>query len=423
MTELRQVPLPPGTAEPDPETLDATRRKVRELLDRSDAFGRLPADERREIAHQMVRIGTYIANPEGLLRQSAPDVPSAPMAQAQARPSEGGVRDAANRASSNQGFAGEDFVGGAMRDGTQQFGELVGKVDFPAFVGGLIENVFQAIVTSSIQQMRAYAEMLKSVSQSVDDFARENISENNARDWLVDTYPDVFDIETPEGDDMTEGTPQPKLVTKGEDSEARLASISRDMMLPKPVTEIEDAEAEAALVRGARLSMAKSRMQLLASMVMLGINRIVVTDGSIRAKVVFGMRASDVARRKSSASLYDKQSSSNTNVSAMGFGFLGIGGGSVNVNKQSHMTTVGSSLDENSTSQAELKAQLSGEVRVNFKSDFLPAASLATPEMIAAIQGNAMPQQPARLATPPGASAATPPTSTGSAAAGATPPV
>jgi hypothetical protein len=416
MTELH-APLPSGTAQPAPDTLTVTRGKVRELLERSEAFGELTPEERREIAHQMVRIGSYMADPDGLISQDhANALPK--LARAQSRPSQGGVRDAADRASSNQGFAGDDFVGGAIRDGTQQFGELVGKVDFPKFVGGLIENVYQAIVTSSIQQMRAYAEMLKSVSQSVDDFARENITENNARDWLVDNYPDVFDIEAPSSDDATEGTSQPRLVTKGDESETRLAAISRDMMLPQPLTDISDPESEAALVRGARMSMAKSRMQLLASMVMLGINRIVVTDGSIRAKVVFGMRASDVATRKSSASLYDRQASRNTNVSAVGFGFLGIGGGSVNVNEQSHVTTVGSALDESSTSQAELKAQLSGEVRLNFKSDFLSAEKLATPEMIAAIQGNARPQQPARLAQTPVDSQARP-GSSGSAAAGA----
>lgn len=420
MTELPALQPPSVTPGPVPDTLTVTRSKVRELLERSEAFNELTPQERRDIAHQMVRIGSYMADPDGLLSAEHPTA-SPNLAQQQSRPSAGGVKSAADRASSDPGFAGQDFVGGAMREGTQQFGELVGKVDFPRFVGGLIQNVYQAIVTSSIQQMRAYSEMLKSVSQSVDDFARENISENNARDWLVDTYPDVFAIEAPSPDDAEDGTPQPRLVTRGDDSETRLATISRDMMLPQPLTDISDPESEAALVRGARMSMAKSRMQLLASMVMLGINRIVVTDGSIRAKVVFGMRAEDKAQRTSSASLYDRQSSRNTNVSAVGFGFLGIGGGSVNVNEQSHMTTVGSALDETSTSNAELKANLSGEVRLNFKSDFLAAEKLATPEMIAAIQGNAVPQQPARLAQPP-STAPVPPASSGSAAAGAAAP-
>jgi hypothetical protein len=427
MQQARSQPRPaPEPPVRDQQTLEATRVKVRELLDRSPAFGQLPDDERRNIAHQMVRVASYMANPDGVLKEASDAQQAGPLAQQQARPSERGVRDASRRASGDHGFAGEDFEGGAIRQGTEQFGELVGKVDFPQFVGGLIENVFQAIVTSSIQQMRAYAEMLKSVSQSVDDFARDNITENNARDWLADTYPDLFDVSTSGGDDFGfgggfgegGGEVQPRLVTKGDAPETGLRTVSTDLMLETPITDISEPESEAALVRGARMAMAKSRMQLLASMVVLGINRIVVTDGSIRAKVIFGMRASDVARRRSKASLYDKQTSSNRNVSAVGFGFLGIGGGSVNVNQQSHMTTVGSSLDESSSSQAELKAQLSGDVRVNFKSDFLPAEKLATPEMMAAIQGNARPQQPPRLAQP---APRAPQTGTDTAPAGGTP--
>ena len=43
------------------------------------------------------------------------------------------------------------------------------------------------------------------------------------------------------------------------------------------------------------------------------------------------------------------------------------------------MTTVESSVDENRESKAELKAKLTGEVRVNFKSDYFPMEKLASP--------------------------------------------
>src|SRR4030095_9164956 len=58
-----------------------------------------------------------------------------------------------------------------------------------------------------------------------------------------------------------------------------------------------------------------------------------------------------------------------------------------------HVATVQSSVDETSESKAEVKAKLSGEVRVNFKSDYFPMKKLASPEMIAAIQGNAKPTE------------------------------
>ena len=118
--------------------------------------------------------------------------------------------------------------------------------------------------------------------------------------------------------------------------------------------------------------MARSRQQMLASMVVLGINRIVVTDGAINAKVVFDLKASDQAERKARASLYDAQSSMNRNVSAGGVNFGWGAAGTTNVNEQRHITTVSSAVDESSESKAEVKAKLSGEVRVNFKSRLLP---------------------------------------------------
>jgi hypothetical protein len=56
-----------------------------------------------------------------------------------------------------------------------------------------------------------------------------------------------------------------------------------------------------------------------------------------------------------------------------------------------HVATVQSAVDDTSESKAETKARLSGEVRVNFKSDYFPMEKMASPDMILAIQGNAKP--------------------------------
>ena len=91
------------------------------------------------------------------------------------------------------------------------------------------------------------------------------------------------------------------LAAKGENPEIKLAEISRDLGIIPPITAIDDPQAELKIVTAARLQMAKSRQQMLASMVMLGINRIVITDGSINAKVIFDMRAEDKVKRKYTA--------------------------------------------------------------------------------------------------------------------------
>ncbi|CAD6559588.1 hypothetical protein LMG27952_06905 [Paraburkholderia hiiakae] len=110
---------------------------------------------------------------------------------------------------------------------------------------------------------------------------------------------------------------------------------------------------------------------------MLGINRIVITDGHINAKVVFDMRASDTAGRVSKASLYDLNRDTSTTSASVSTGgwFNPIQAGISTTQTSDHMTTVSATVDDTSESKARVKAQLSGEVRVNFKTGGNPAAS------------------------------------------------
>jgi hypothetical protein len=105
--------------------------------------------------------------------------------------------------------------------------------------------------------------------------------------------------------------------------------------------------------------------------VLMGINRIVVTDGHINAKVVFDMRASDEAKRHAKAEMMDKQADSEG--TSAGTGWLGsIGGGFSASASHDHQTTVTSAVDDTSESKAAVKAQLTGDVRIAFKSETFP---------------------------------------------------
>lgn len=409
---MTDAPSSPGTHDPtrpawlDDETLQAVRPQVRALLEQSPGFRALPVEQQREMAQTMVRVASYMANPQGLAREEL-DPGKAILARAQ-----DSTEDARKKASGKVGtFAGADFKAGATAAGVEQFGNLVQTVDFPTFVGGLIQNVFQAIVNASIEQMEAYGTLLKSVAQTVGDFANDNITEDAARSWMVDRFPGEIGWASREDEDVEEGQrPPPRRITgTSEDGAALAARITRELELAQPLTDLDDPQQEARAVAAARLQLARSRQQLLASMVLLGISRIVVTDGSINAKVVFSMRASDEAVRKARASMRDTTRSSNTNVSGGAAWAPWGAAGTVNVNKQSHMATVSSSVDERSESMAEVKSKLTGEVRVNFKSDFLPMEKMASPGMIAMIQGNATPYNPnPRPATAAPAPAAAP---------------
>jgi hypothetical protein len=382
----------------DQATLQAVRPTVRSVLMGTPAFRKLRPDEQQEIANNMVKVAAYMANPDGLLTHHDTHAAVAPPAVARAQ-AEDPVEATKARLSRAPGQVGKDFRAGGVREGVDQFGALVQKVDFPVFVGGLIKNVFQAIVDSSIQQMHAYGDLLSNVAKTVDEFARDNISENNSRDWLAGKYPDVFDVQVGStSGELAEGAddaqqPTPALTTKSDNPQADLAKVSQDLNMAKPVTDISDAAEENRLVTAARLEMARSRQQLLASMVILGINRIVVTDGHIQAKVIFDMRASDVAARRATASMYDaRKETATSRMNASYGGWYSPIDASVSAeNTSEHVATVGSAVDDTSESKAEVKAKLSGEVRVNFKSDYFPMEKMASPQMIAAIQGRSIP--------------------------------
>ncbi|MET0654408.1 MAG: hypothetical protein ABWY94_02395 [Pseudoxanthomonas sp.] len=402
-------------------TLDVVRPQVRRMLQSSPGFRALPAHEQQEIARNMVRVASYMANPDDLARQelgpgggvlnrgvpaAAPAVSSTatPTARALA-----GVNQAAiNKATGGVGrSAGADFVDASTSTLGNNARKLMEAVDFPKFVGGLIQNVFQAIVDATIQQMRAYGELLKSVSQSVDQFAQDNITLDNARDYVADKFPEALKVQ----DNPDSGG---KMLAMGdvEDMDATMARINAELGLAQPVDDISDAEQEQRFVQAARLQMARSRQQMLSSMVILGINRIVVTDGQIKAKVVFDFRASDEMMRDAQAGLTDTSSSYNRNQTKASIGLPWSGASTKNDNVQRHMTTVSSSVNEESESKQEMKAKLTGEVRVNFKSDYFPMEKLASPAMLAAIQGNSTPVDPN-----------IPPPRAGAASGAATPPV
>lgn len=390
---MATAPEPSATSAPatglSPNSIAAVRPQVQDMLTRIPAYSQLTGAEQADLAHNMVKVLAYMNDPNRVVEQTAAN-PVLAEAQAQKKPDAN--EQTRQNLSKSPGFAGKDFVGGAAREGTQQFGNLVKTVNFPEFVGGLINNVFKVIVETSIEQMRAYGELVAAVAKTAEDYMAENIGMGQGRDYLAQRFPDLIDVDVADNGKSS-------LRVTAEDGEAALAEIHNTLgMTGEPITDISDEEAETALVNAARLQMAKSRQQLLASMVMLGINRIVVTNGLIKAKVKFTLDTTDEAHRGYRASAYDRQTSRNKNVSAFGGSFLGFGGGSVNTNEQTHVASVSTHVDESSDSKLELSASLMGEVQVNFKSDYLPLEKMATPEMIGAIQGNAQPTAPPNLA-------------------------
>jgi hypothetical protein len=215
--------------------------------------------------------------------------------------------------------------------------------------------------------MEAYAELIANVAKTVDQFMADNITDNQARDFLAQTYPGHFRIDT--SDDS------PRLAVREGADEKVKPNFQGDLDLAEDV-DVSDESAEETLVPAARRKLARQRQQLLSAMVMMGVNRIVVTSGRVYAKMGFRIDAQDHATA-ATASEFDE-----TNVSAV-TGWFGFGGGgSVNA------VTYVSSTKRDSSDELDVHADLTGEVELKFKTDYLPLERMATPQMIGAIQGN-----------------------------------
>ena len=335
--------------------LDAVSR----LLDRSESYRLLPPGQRASVRSGLLNTVAYLSDPA-----AGQPALAQPLEESQQQQKQTGVQQF-KELTGSQKLVQKDFQAGALTAGTTAFKEMVGAVDFPKFVSGLIEGVFTSIVDSSIRQMQAYQKLLEAVVKSVEEYANDHITENQARDYLQDRFPDTLSVEVDAG--------QPKLAIKDEAPEGGLDRVKAAMGGQDQEVDLDDEESERALVRKAQLEMARMRQQQLSTMVLLGINRIVVTDGLINAKVVFDMKASDVAQRTNTASMYDTQLQTRT--STEGGGWLS---GDSTQTEDRHRTMVYSATDDTSEAKAQIKANLSGEVRVNFKSETFPLEKLAS---------------------------------------------
>jgi hypothetical protein len=411
-TAARSAATPPVST----ETLQVARHKVRSMLENNEDFRRLDPAKRETLAKGLVDIATYLAEPDGLrLRTQSPQVQALAGPLFTAAP--GGSSDSQPLEQSDQPKFGQ-----ALRTGVEQAGALMNAVNFPVFVSGLIDGVFSSIVTSSIQQMEQYAKLVADVSKSLNQFRDDNTTQNQGRDHLVEQFPDIFQLSMGGGggwddfgsfgEDGTQARPaEPRVVVRPDvDETAAVNRLNQSLPLDKPLTRLDDELVEALLVPAARTQIATGRQQLLATLVMLGINRIVVTDGKISAKVMYDFQARDNSRYRYSATKMDHQKDMYGNVQKT-YGREGEydrkyegGSGSGEDRQDASWYSKGnykyseqpiikmmstSQLQNDSSLQA--KASLAGHVEVNFKSDYMPLEKLANPESIAAIQMNAQP--------------------------------
>jgi len=202
LNTLKPPTTPPGTAA-------LVRQQVQALLAASPGYQALPRARQAELTKSLQRVATYMADPQGLVSQS-------------------------------------------FRQPLQH-----GAVDLPGFVQSLIKGVFGSIVNASIEQMDAYAALVAQVASTVDQFMKDKITDDAARQSLAEAYPDVFG--------WSDGKP-PRLRLRPAAKALTLMRLAQSWQLLEPVIDAKRPGEMARLVAVAKWRMARQRQEALAKM-------------------------------------------------------------------------------------------------------------------------------------------------------------
>jgi hypothetical protein len=342
------------------------RRYVRGLLENAGSYAALDPGERKRLAGALVKVLSYLTDETGGV--AAPALVEG-AASAPAGALEVGSNEALkSRLADDPALVGSEFKAGAAREGAQAFEKLVSAVDFPHFVSSLIEGVYSSIVSSSIKQMQAYGKLIEAVAKSAEQFAQENITLEAARSYVASSFPRavVYDRSRPDAKLQLQDD-----LEQGDQPDFKLAlGMAENVSL-------DDEESETKVVLAAQLKLARQRQQQLALMLVLGINRIIVTDGEIKAAVLFDVKSTDRAARDTSASSYD---------SAVLRREEGGGWFDDSSSAETKVSSAWSEEQDRSGAQLDARAKLSGNVTVRFRSETFPLERLASGDELGLLQ-------------------------------------
>lgn len=241
-----------------------------------------------------------------------------------------------------------------------QAGELAGgfidEVDFPGFVKDLLKGVFDANLEVTLAQMESYQKLLKVASQSVSKFINA-IDDAASFGYLAENNGDEFGLSFSDEEDE-DGSKKLQLTDSG----------------GEPV-DLGDNQVKARIM-DAKIQMAKEQRAMLRETILMGITRLVVEKGNVKASVLFDIKATEQIQKTDKAAIQDLKSSSNS-ISASG-GLLGsIFGGPKGGHTSSRRQTKISVSSAKSVASTELAAKVAGSVDITFKSDYFKLDNFA----------------------------------------------
>lgn len=317
-----------------PEVVDQVRLSVRDLLEKAPAYESANDEKRRDLARGLVDLGLVAAGLMDVERKSHEKL----------RP----------RATARAEGAGDQLSMQATRAAAGTLTGLRDAIDFPTYVGSLITGVFQAILNSSTVQLGSLSDLVESVGVSADDYA-SSVDDSEVARWLVGKFPKL--LKPGDSADTVDALPGVDLGEHAAELQ-RVLGAGADLSDPGSLIEV------------ARAKMAQDKQATLATMIKMGLQRIVVDEGRIHASM-------DLRVDAQSGSDEAKASRSDWRVNAGASGSFGNGiwGASASASTSFGQVQSDSQL---TSEQIAARAGLQSSVELAFRTDQVPIDKIAS---------------------------------------------
>jgi len=353
------------------------RMGIRAVLQAAEGFRELSAHARRTIAQALVKIGATASDLARIYGSPVPDATPRPVPFARA-------------------MVANAKVSGAAVDRVAPTTErILNAVSFPRFVGELITGVFKAMNESNQEQLTAYVELIKNVAATTDGFADANISLTAARNWLAERFAGQLEVRGDEEtsfDDPAKMSDEERREWQTERDESTRLALVPGAQLPteaavRTALGIDESDNVPTgnpelLVPLARSAMARSRQETLSTMVMMGLQQIVVDGGRLNASMRFHIDATSAAEAEQ-GSRTEIGHDSTVGARAQ---FGPWGAAAKMRNTFSYVSTERSSSEEVVNAEVDLNSS----VELVFRTDYVPLERLAGADDVKRIQLNSL---------------------------------
>ncbi|MFW5470031.1 hypothetical protein ACOCJ4_08315 [Knoellia sp. CPCC 206435] len=249
------------------------------------------------------------------------------------------------------------------------------EIGFVEFTTKLVSDVFDTLVASNLRQQQAFIELLQATSRSLKDYVNETKDDIGPGEIMQ-----LLTALAPRNADTPDTSESPTAVIEGGKLTAQqIEAVNTSVAVTDPstgavISDPKPAKAAAlkpedidAIRDAVATRIAANKYTLLKEMVKLGMLRLVVTDGTIESGLNFHSYGSDFLRNNSSRySSQQFQLKANAQTGSILSAWVKASASTAytSVNVSTSNTASGSSSGVDVT--------ITGGVKINFKTDYLP---------------------------------------------------